>query len=180
MYPLGYFPLVRQQAAQQGLDPYLVTALIREESSFAPGAVSRAGARGLMQLMPDTAQQVARRYKVRLASAPPLESPEVNIQLGTMHLAELLRDNRGTHSLAIAAYNAGQPQVQQWIQRFGYATEEEFTEDIPYNETRNYVKRVLGSYERYTSLYGSKKAASHERSASKAKVKPAAASRVRR
>lgn len=162
LYPLGHFPLVRQQAAQQGLDPYLVTALIREESAFAPRAVSRAGARGLMQLMPETAEQVARRYKVRLASAPPLESPELNIQLGTMHLAELLRDNRGSLSLAIAAYNAGQPQVQRWIQRFGYATEEEFTEDIPYNETRNYVKRVLGSYERYTSLYGSKRAVSRE------------------
>jgi peptidoglycan lytic transglycosylase len=180
LYPLGYFPLVRQQAAQQGLDPYLVTALIREESSFAPRAVSRAGARGLMQLMPETAQQVARRYKVRLASAPPLESPEVNIQLGTMHLAELLRDNRGSLSLAIAAYNAGQAQVQQWIQRYGYAAEEEFTEDIPYNETRNYVKRVLGSYERYTNLYGKKKAASREPRASKVKVRPAAASRVRR
>lgn len=165
LYPLGHLPLVRQNAAQQGLDPYLVTALIREESAFAPRAVSRTGARGLMQLMPETAEQVARRYKVRLPSAQPLESPEVNIQLGTMHLAELLRDNGGSLSLALAAYNAGQQQVRQWIQRFGYTSEEEFTEDIPYTETRNYVKRVLGNYERYTSLYGKKRAESRERRA---------------
>ncbi|HSB79255.1 MAG TPA: transglycosylase SLT domain-containing protein [Candidatus Methylomirabilis sp.] len=180
LYPLGHFPVVRQQAAQQGLDPYLVTALIREESAFAPRAVSRAGARGLMQLMPETAEQVARRYKVRLPSAPPLESPEVNIQLGTMHLAELLRDNGGSLSLAIASYNAGRQQVQRWIQRFGFTTEEEFTEDIPYNETRNYVKRVLGSYERYTSLYGKKRAESREPGAARVKVRHAAARRPHR
>jgi soluble lytic murein transglycosylase len=160
LYPLAYFARVRQEATQQALDPYLVTSVMREESAFAPRALSRAGARGLMQLMPETAEQVARRFRVPLASAPPLESPEVNIQLGTMHLAELLRDNGGSVSLALAAYNAGQQQVRRWIQRFGFPSEEEFIEDIPYTETRNYVKRILGSYERYTSLYGKKRAAS--------------------
>ncbi|HSC70328.1 MAG TPA: lytic transglycosylase domain-containing protein, partial [Candidatus Methylomirabilis sp.] len=180
LYPLGHFSQVRQQATQQGLDPYLVTAVIREESAFAPRALSRAGARGLMQLMPDTAEQVARRYKVALASPPPLESPEVNIQLGTMHLAELLKGNGGSLSLALASYNAGEQQVRRWTQRFGFTSEEEFIEDIPYSETRNYVKRILGSYERYTSLYGSKRGASREPRAAQVKVKQAAARRARR
>lgn len=156
LYPLGHFPLVRQYAVEQGLDPYLVTALIREESAFAPRAVSRAGARGLMQLMPETADQVARQSKTGTGAAPVLEAPEVNVRLGTIHLADLLRDSGGKLSLAIASYNAGQQPVNRWVQRFGVTDEEEFTEDIPYTETRNYVKRVLGSYERYTSLYGAK------------------------
>ncbi len=166
LYPLAQWPLVSQEAKAQSLDPYLVTALMREESAFAPQAVSSAGARGLMQLMPETANQVAKKYGVARDPSAPLETPEVNIRLGTLHLAEVLRDNGGNLSLALASYNAGRQQVRSWIDRFGIADVEQFTEDIPYNETRNYVKRVLGSYERYTSLYGQKKA---ERQESRAK-----------
>jgi soluble lytic murein transglycosylase len=161
LYPRGPWSLVREQATRQSLDPFLVTALIREESAFAPRAVSRAGARGLMQLMPQTAQQVAREHNLAPEPAP-LESPDVNIQLGTIHLADLIRDNGGSLSLAVAGYNAGQQQVRRWRDRFGVTDEEEFTEDIPYAETRNYVKRVLGSYLRYASLYGARRAASQE------------------
>ncbi|MEK6716949.1 MAG: transglycosylase SLT domain-containing protein, partial [candidate division NC10 bacterium] len=162
LYPRGHWPVVREQAVKQGLDPFLVTAVIREESAFAPRAVSRAGARGLMQLLPQTAEQVARQYSVPLGGSAPLEAPEVNIRLGTIHLAELLRDHSGSLSLALASYNAGQQQVRRWLQRFRFADEEEFTEDIPYTETRNYVKRVLGSYQRYSTLYASKRAESRE------------------
>lgn len=162
LYPLGYWPLVRDQAVQEGLDPYLVTAVIREESAFSPQALSRAGARGLMQVMPQTAEQVARERRMTLGVAPPLESPEVNIRLGTIHLAELLRENSGNLPLALASYNAGRQQVRRWRERTQYADDEEFTEDIPYAETRGYVKRVLGSYERYATLYGTNRAASPE------------------
>ena len=152
-YPLGHLDLVRQHAKTRGLDPYLVLALIREESAFAPHAVSRTGARGLMQLMPQTADLVARENNLPPASAAALEAPEVNIRLGVIHLADLLREIGGTLSLALASYNAGKPPVQRWVQRFGFADEAEFIEDIPYAETRNYVKRVLGSYDQYTHLY---------------------------
>ncbi len=162
LYPRGHWPIVREQAVKQGLDPFLVTAVIREESAFAPRAVSRAGARGLMQLMPQTAEQVARQYHVPLGGPAPLEAPEVNVRLGTIHLAELLRDHGGSLSLALASYNAGQQQVRRWRERFRFADEEEFTEDIPYTETRNYVKRVLGSYQRYSTLYGARRAESRE------------------
>ena len=162
LYPRGHWPVVSEQAVKQGLDPFLVTAVIREESAFAPRAVSRAGARGLMQLLPQTAEQVARQYRVPLGGSAPLDAPEVNIRLGTIHLAELLRDHGGSLSLALASYNAGQQHVRRWLQRFRFADEEEFTEDIPYTETRNYVKRVLGSYQRYSTLYASKRAESRE------------------
>lgn len=166
LYPRGHWSVVREQATRQGLDPFLVTALIREESAFAPRAVSRTGARGLMQLMPQTADQVAREHNLAAGLAP-LESPDVNIRLGTVHLADLIRDNGGSVSLALAGYNAGQQQVRRWRDRYGFTDEEEFTEDIPYAETRSYVKRVLGSYQRYASLYGTKKPESREPRAAK-------------
>jgi soluble lytic murein transglycosylase len=157
LYPLGHWPLVRDQAIQQGLDPYLVTALIREESAFAQRAVSGAGARGLMQLMPQTAEQVARQHKVALPALPPLEAPEVNVRLGTIHLADLVRDYGGNLALALASYNAGSHWVRRWRERWGLTEDDVFIEDIPFPETRAYVKRVLGSYERYSSLYGQKR-----------------------
>ena len=153
-YPWGYGEFVRPQAEALGLDPYLVMALIREESAFAPRAVSRTGARGLMQLMPQTADRVARAAKLSLGGESGLEAPEVNIRLGTRHVADLLREQEGRVGLTLAAYNAGSQPVQRWLQRFGLRDEDEFIEDIPYAETRNYVKRVLGSRERYAGLYG--------------------------
>lgn len=164
LYPRAHWSVVYEQATRQGLDPFLVTALMREESAFAPRAVSGAGARGLMQLMPKTAERVAREHKLALGPAP-LESPDVNIQLGTIHLADLIRENGGNLSLALAGYNAGQQLVRQWRDRLGLIDDEEFTEDIPYTETRNYVKRVLGSYLRYSTLYGVRKTEHHTRKA---------------
>jgi len=130
--------------------PILVLALIREESAFAPRAVSTAGARGLMQLLPQTADLVARENRLPPVPMTALDTPEANIRLGAIHLADLLRDNNGNLVLALASYNAGKQAVQRWLQRFGFADEIEFVEDIPYAETRNYVKRVL----RTTSVIG--------------------------
>lgn len=152
-YPLGYADVVRREARARSLDPHLVLAVIREESAFAPRAVSRAGARGLMQLMPQTADLVSRQHRLP-AVAGRLEVPQVNIQLGVLHLADLVAEEGGIISLAVAAYNAGKPPVRRWLERYGFSDEVEFLEDIPYNETRNYVKRVLANQERYRSLYG--------------------------
>ena len=157
-YPLGHIDLVRQNAAPRALDPYLVLALIREESAFAPQAVSRTGARGLMQLMQQTADLTAREHKLPPVTATALETPERNIQIGAAHLADLVRDFGGNLTLTLAAYNAGKQAVQRWVQRYGFADEVEFVEDIPYTETRNYVKRVLGNYDRYQTLYGTPRA----------------------
>jgi len=161
-YPLGHIDLVRQNAGERALDPFLVLAVIREESAFAPQAVSRAGARGLMQLMQQTADLTAREHKLPPVTSAALETPERNIQLGVRHLADLARDFGGNLSLTLAAYNAGRQAVQRWVQRFGFADEVEFVEDIPYTETRNYVKRVLANYERYQTLYGAPRAEKRE------------------
>ncbi len=98
-YPLGHIDLVRQYASQRGVDPYLVLALIREESAFAPHAVSRTGARGLMQLMPQTADRTAREHRLPLVAPEALEVPDVNIPLGVNHLADLFREFGGNLSL---------------------------------------------------------------------------------
>jgi soluble lytic murein transglycosylase len=134
------------------MDPLFVAALIREESAFAPHAVSRAGARGLMQVMPHTADRLERAHRLSNGSAA-LDRPDANIELGTLHLAELAKVHRGNLALILASYNAGKVPVQDWLDRFGFGDEEAFIEDIPYSETRNYVKRVLGTYQRYQEVY---------------------------
>jgi len=152
LYPLGHWPDVARRGEEHGMDPLFVTALIREESGFAPDAVSRAGARGLMQVMPQTADRLAREDGLA-GGAAVLDLPEANIRLGTLHLAELIRAHGGNLALVLASYNAGKHHVQRWIERFGFADEEAFIEEIPYAETRNYVKRVLGTYQRYQEIY---------------------------
>ena len=139
----------------------LVLALIREESAFAPRAVSRAGARGLMQLMPQTADLVAREHKLPPVAPAALETPEGTSGSGRSTWPTCPGFG-GNLSLTLAAYNAGKQAVQRWLQRFGFADEVEFVEDIPYTETRNYVKRVLGNYERYQALYGAQRAENRE------------------
>jgi soluble lytic murein transglycosylase len=175
VYPRGYWDAVVRHAGAAGLDPNLVAALIREESAFAPRAVSRTGARGLMQLMPQTAERVARASRLPLTEAAGLETPEVNIRLGTLHLAELVRGHDGRVSLALASYNAGKQAVERWLDRFGLRDEEEFIEDIPFGETRNYVKRVLGSYDRYARIYGAESRASSAETQEPSADLPAAA-----
>jgi len=150
-YPLGWKREVDEASTRAGVDRALVAAVIREESSFSPVALSRAGARGLMQIMPQTARQVAAQL-----AAPPdaeaLEEPAVNLALGTTMLATLLREF-GTPQLAIAAYNAGPHRVREWWRDRRTDDIEAFVELIPYEETRLYVKRVMVSWAEYRRLY---------------------------
>jgi peptidoglycan lytic transglycosylase len=143
-YPWGWRDDVL--AASQGvkLDPYLVAAVVREESSYYPRAVSRAGARGLMQLMPTTARL--------LAPAGDLDDPAFNIQLGTRFLAGLLREFNDPR-LALAAYNAGPNRVRQWWAARRSDDIEVFVEQIPFDETRLYVKRIVVSWDEYRRIY---------------------------
>lgn len=153
LYPRAFWSWVDFHARETRLDPYLVTALIREESAFSPTALSRAGARGLMQLMPETAARVA--AETNIANPPDLDTPGVNIALGTHYLARLHGEFGGDLVLTIAAYNAGPYAVRRWLNdAHPIQDPETFVEDIPYPETQRYVKRVLGSYDRYRSLYG--------------------------
>ena len=131
-----------------GLDPALVLAIIRQESAFDEGAVSRAGARGLMQLMPATARQVAARAGLPYARARLTQDPAFNLRLGQLYLKDLLDQFGGHYPLAIAAYNAGPHRVRRWLRSFASTplTESalvDWIEKIPFGETRNYVQRVL-------------------------------------
>ncbi len=150
-YPTGYLPIIREYATLP-IDPYLVAGLIREESLYDPRALSRVGAMGLMQLMPETAEKVARRLGLSSAFREELFRPNLNIRLGTAYLGELLQQFGGKIIYAVAAYNAGPHVVNRWIGQFGDRDPEEFVEFIPYRETRRYVKRVLTSYHVYRGV----------------------------
>jgi len=145
-YPYAWRDEMRDAAQRRGIDPYLVAAVVREESSYYPRATSRAGARGLMQLMPATARL--------MAPSGDLEDPGFNIELGTRFLAGLMREFSDPR-LALAAYNAGPTRVRQWMSTRRSDDIEAFVEQIPFDETRLYVKKVVLSWEEYRRIYGS-------------------------
>ncbi len=137
----------------------LLLALIRQESGFYSEAVSRAGARGLMQIMPATARQVARRIKVAYNGEKLLSDPQYNLLLGRSYLSRLLDLYGGSYVLALAAYNAGPARADRWIKSFGDPRDldtdtVDWIESIPFNETRNYVQRVLESVIAYRQRLG--------------------------
>ena len=148
------FPLRAGPGQVDGVDPLLVNAIIKAESSFDPRAFSPAGAMGLMQLMPGTGRSLARRVKLSLASDSQLFDPELNVRLGSLYLAGLVKEFGGELVPAIASYNAGRNVVRRWWQKRGDEPMAVFIERIPYQETREYVKRVLGYYREYRRVYG--------------------------
>lgn len=152
-YPTGLVPVIMGQGAK-GVDPYLITAIIREESQFDWKAVSRVGAIGLMQVMPGTANAVAQRYGFPPVVRDDLFDQETNIRIGVRYVEQLLEQFSGNVVHAIAAYNAGPVVVGSWIALHRGRSQDEFVELIPYQETRQYVKRVLRSYREYTRLNG--------------------------
>jgi len=152
LYPRGQWETVARVAGRTGVDPYLMAGVIREESRFDPGAVSSAGAYGLMQLMPGTAQGAARNAGVAPPDLRALTDPQTNVLLGAVVLSELLKQF-GRVDFAVAAYNAGPEAVRRWqFQRPGLDPAS-FVETIPYPETRGYVKAVLESTALYHWLY---------------------------
>jgi soluble lytic murein transglycosylase len=145
---------VRAAAHARGVDPLLVTALIRQESLFDPEAVSGADARGLMQLLPRTADEIARSTGVPPPESGALHDTTTNIDLGVALLARLLARYGGSEAKALAAYNAGEDAVTKWERRYGDRDADEFVELISYRETRDYVKTVLRNYRLYRRIYG--------------------------
>lgn len=150
-YPTGYLARIQVHAGTV-VDPYLVAAIIREESQYDPRAVSRSGALGLMQLLPTTAQAVARRQGMPDVTREDLFDHETNIRFGTGYLAQLLQRFDGNVLHAVAAYNAGPSAVSTWLVKNGKKEIDEFVESISFQETRQYVKRVLRSYREYRRL----------------------------
>lgn len=154
-YPNAFRELiVRHSKAANGLDPDLLQALMREESALDPLALSWAGAVGLTQLMPATAQQVAARLKLKKPTVQALLEPDLNIRLGASYLSSLVDRFSGAKPFAIASYNAGPGAVDRWRKDYGAEPVDAWVENIPIAETRGYVKRVLRSYNTYRLLYG--------------------------
>ncbi|HEY9724793.1 MAG TPA: transglycosylase SLT domain-containing protein [Oscillatoriaceae cyanobacterium] len=149
-YPLGFAPLLVSAAHRQGVDPLLLAALVREESRFDPSVKSWVGAIGLAQLMPDTASWVSKQVPGTVGK--PLSDPAVNLQLGAWYLAHTHKVFDGGSMYAVAAYNGGPGAVARWKRSFG-GDPDEFVEQIPYDETRDYVRKVFTSYWNYCKLY---------------------------
>jgi soluble lytic murein transglycosylase-like protein len=141
-YPIRYQDAIKKNADRNGVDPFVVMALILQESYFNPHAKSRVGAIGLMQLMPATGQQLGRQLH-GVFSVTRLTDPITNIEIGTVYLKHLVNLFGGEVRLAIASYNAGQGNVAKWRRAAPHKPIDEFLESIPFPETRNYVKRVV-------------------------------------
>jgi soluble lytic murein transglycosylase-like protein/Tfp pilus assembly protein PilF len=148
-YPLAFFDNIKQAAAADTVDPFLVLGVMRQESVFNPSIVSRAGAIGLMQLMPSTAKAVAAELSEPFF-ADSLTRSRVNIRYGTHYLKKLLDQFHGNMVQAIAGYNGGPPAIMRWFEKNKSKTFDLFIEDIGYEETRGYVKKVLANYWTYT------------------------------
>ena len=152
-----YFPVLEREtlissAKENGLDPVMIAALIRQESNFNPRATSPAGARGLMQLMPAVGQSIASTKGIRPWNAEMLYDPAINIKLGTAHLRQLFRKYPEIVKV-LAAYNAGESRVERWSTKTGASDPEVFTERIPFVETRDYVRIILRNRAYYQALY---------------------------
>lgn len=153
LYPVYYREIIERWAVSHGLDPWLVAAVVRVESNFRPSVTSPRGARGLMQLLPETARWVSEQMGDAAFFEDLLYDPEVNVRLGTWYLADLLREFAGNEPTALAAYNAGRGTVQRWLSESTWDGSEEGIEAVPYGETRRFVARVLRLWRIYRWLY---------------------------
>ncbi len=152
LYPTPWWSTIVAESKKNGLDPYLVASLIRQESEFDPSAVSYAHAYGLMQLLPSIGRKMAREEGMRSFRTFQLLDPEINIRLGTRYLRQMLDEFGGVPAYALAAYNAGDYRVADWRAEGPYSGIGEFVESIPFTQTRNYVEAVLRNEETYKAI----------------------------
>ena len=150
-FPLPFYDTVLTYAQKQDIEFEWVYGIIRQESAFQTDAVSSAGALGLMQLMPTTAQEIANQQQIELKNDEDILAPDINIQLGTRYLRSLLDRFNNNHLLATVAYNAGPTRVKRWIEQYRCFPPDIWVELIPFNQTRDYVERVLS----YTPIFES-------------------------
>lgn len=152
-YPQPHRTLVFSSAQQNNIDPYLVFAIIRAESGFKTTARSPVGARGLMQIMPETAEWIAKQKGIAYFDADDLHDPQINIEFGCWYIASLNKEFAGRLPMVVAAYNAGSGRVREWALSGQWDGSEKRLDSIPYSETQQYVKNVLQNYEAYQAIY---------------------------
>ncbi len=152
-YPYPHRELVTTYSQQYNVDPYLVLAVIRKESRFYTQAHSRVGAQGLMQIMPETGMWIAQQMKLEGFSEGKLFEPQYNIPMGIWYLAYLDKTFNGDLPKMLAAYNAGEHKVRKWLNDRTWSGSLQDTDQIPYEETKNYVEQVLFDYHVYKRIY---------------------------
>ncbi len=152
LFPQPYWETIKAESAKNNLDPYLVAALIRQESEFNPSVISYANAWGLMQLLPSVGKAMAREEGIAHFETFQLLDPDTNIRLGTRYLHQLLEKFDGVQEYALAAYNAGDNRVTDWEAAGPYHGMDEFVESIPFTQTRDYVQAILRNVETYRAI----------------------------
>lgn len=154
-FPLAYMDLARKHSGNAGVSPYLVQAIMRQESGFRPTVKSWAGAVGLMQLMPGTAAWTSRTFmEDRKFSRSQLLDTDTNVRLGSMYIRVHTAHSKDHVPMALAGYNAGAGALKSWFTRYGDRETDAFVESITYQEARGYVRKVMTSYITYSALYG--------------------------
>ena len=151
VYKLEYTEYIKKYANEYNVDEYLIYAIIKAESNFEPNAESHRGAKGLMQLMYSTAEDISKRIGIELNEENILE-PDININLGTKYISMLIQKYNNTN-LALAAYNAGSGNVDGWIEKGTLKSDGSDIENVPFTETNNYVRKILRDYEIYKNIY---------------------------
>ena len=151
VYKLEYTEYIKKYANEYNVDEYLIYAIIKAESNFNQDAVSHRGAKGLMQLMYSTAEDISKRIGIELNEDNILE-PDININLGTKYISMLIQKYNNTN-LALAAYNAGSGNVDGWIEKGTLKSDGSDIENVPFTETNNYVRKILRDYEIYKNIY---------------------------
>src|SRR5688572_27103560 len=154
IFPLDYWPLITKYSKAHDLDPYLIAALMAQESTFTPEIRSQANAIGLLQITPLTGRTLARQLGIRRFTTSMLTQAETNVRMGTKYLKDMVDKFGGVH-FALAGYNAGPHRVTAWLKEAPGLEQDEFIDNIPFTETQAYVKRILGTAEDYRRLYGS-------------------------
>ncbi len=154
LYPFPYQEEIYFYSNQYNLDPYLIAAVIYVESKFDPLAVSTSGARGLMQLMPETAEWCANKIGISEFNNNMLFEPDSNLNIGSWYLSNLMEQFDGNLPVVLAAYNGGRNRVKRWLNEGTWDGKVNTVQNIPITETRNYVKRVVNTYKSYQELYG--------------------------
>jgi soluble lytic murein transglycosylase len=152
LFPEPYWDTILTESKKNGLDPYLVSSLIRQESEFNPSAISHANAYGLMQLLPSVGKQMAREEGIGSIEPRQLLDPILNIRLGTRYLRETMEKFGRVPEYALAAYNAGDSRVTDWQAAGPYHGIDEFVESIPFTETRDYVQAILRNQDIYRGI----------------------------
>jgi len=152
LFPQAYWSIIKSEADKNGLDPYMVAALIRQETEFNPGAISNKSAYGLMQLLPSVGKSMAKEEGIHHFTANDLLDPSTNIRLGTRYLRQTLEKFNSQPEYTFAAYNAGDGRVTDWQSIGNYKGMDEFVESIPFTETREYVQAIIRNEEIYREL----------------------------